>query len=193
MDDNIPYSAQVTSPNITICSNVCIVIKSVSLSLSLRLSVCLFFPHFPLPFQTLECRLTDCEPGDRHQFQGQLSRSSPRQQRWEIQLPLALCLHHYPLGFIKCRLRSAFGFQAINHEQEQYQGWRGTTNWDQPYSKVQTSNTHCPSGELDEISSWEIVHNVWQSNFHPNPRERFPREGTWVCFIYMQVKPPIDF
>lgn len=165
----------------------------VSLSLSLRLSVCLFFPHFCLPFQTLECRLTDCEPGDRHQFQGQLSRSSPRQQRWEIQLPLALCLHHYPLGLIKCRLRSAFGFQAINHEQEQYQGWRGTTNWDQPYSEVQTSNTHCPSGELDEISSWEIVHNVWQSNFHPNPRERFPRDGTWVCFIYMQVKPPIDF
>lgn len=151
------------------------------------------FPTSPFPSKPLNADWLTVNQVTDTRFQGQLSRSSPHHQRWEVQLPLALGLHHYPLGFIKCRFRSAFGFQAINHEQEPYQGWRGATNWDQPYSKVQTSNIHCPCGELDEISSWEIVHSVWQSNFHPNPRKQFPRDGIWVCFIYMQVKPPIDF
>lgn len=107
-------------------------ILSSCFSLSLRLSVsCLTsFPPSLLFFQTLECRLTYCKPGDRRWVSGtafQVLTTSPG-RRWGKQLPLALCLRHYPPGFISCRLWSAFGFQAVNHEQEWYQGWRGTTN-----------------------------------------------------------------
>lgn len=48
---------------------------------------------------------------------------------------------------------SGFGFWAVNHERQEYQGWRGRRNWDQSHSRVQTNNTGCLCRELE----WDFI------------------------------------
>lgn len=121
---------------------------SLWVSLSLRLSV-YSFSTSPFPPKPLECRLTDREPGDRHQVSGTAFQVLTTSSEVGGTACLSTLSPSLSTGFYQVQTQKCIWLQAINHEQEPYQGWRGATN-----RKISPTAKYKPVTSIVPVENW---------------------------------------